>query len=158
MTRTKATKTPKTKAPTRGETRTLEAQFVMNFDPVVMLAPPTELERCPRCEQPHKKLKPKKFMRPMLFPSSSASYWVLCPAAKEPVIFFDRFTKPIEKNVEKTISDKADVLNSLSTWTYTTAGKKGKKSKAKPMQITASFGPATTWVYDSTRRGARCPV
>lgn len=161
MTRTKA-KTPKTKAPKQGEARTFKVKYVVNLDPVVMLAPPTELEKCPRCEKPHKKLKPKKLTRPMLFSNCSVTYWVLCPATKEPIIFFDRFTKVLfENDIEKAVADRAakdiaaeidkDVLSSLSTWTatYTTAEKKkGKKGKAEPMQITASFGPATTWVYD----------
>lgn len=163
MTRTKTTKTPKTKAPKQGETRMFKAQYVMNLDPVVMLAPPTELERCPRCEKPHQSLKPKKLTKPMMFNTCSVSYWALCPTTKEPIIFFDRFTKvPMRNEVEKVITDQSakdiaeeidkDVLNSLGTWTatYTTTGKgkKGKKGKAEPMRIEASFGPATTWVYD----------
>jgi hypothetical protein len=89
-------KQPKPKArPLKAEFK-LPAKFEINLNYVVVYPPPTALAKCPRCEKPHKKLKPLKLKKPMEFHSPDgkffvrASYWVPCPKTKEPVILFDR--------------------------------------------------------------------
>jgi len=116
----------------------------IKFNWVALLPPPTALEKCPRCEKPHKKLKPVKFAKPMEFIDSTgkffarASHWTLCPKTKEPVIFFDRadagesILNLVTQTAVQDIQQAEDkrFLDSISAL----VGKKGSKKPKKPKQ------------------------
>jgi len=148
-----------TKKKKTSKAKMVTLHFKLNM--VVLLPPPTALKSCPRCTNPHKKFVPLKFQKPMVFLDSTetlqakASHWALCPKTKEPFILFDQVDKgESQQSVEDiAAAEDKEVLHSLSTWTasYPTPkkGKKGKeKQKPSTTQVTATFGPATTWVYD----------
>ena len=143
-------KQPKTKKPlAKPVARKLKAkwrlpkEFKINLNWVAILPPPTELKACPRCEKPHKKLKPLKFAKPMLILDSTgkltakASHWFACPKTKEPVILFDRvdagesILNLVQQQAVQDIQKAEDkvFLDSISAL----VGKKGsKKSSKKP--------------------------
>ena len=68
----------------------LPEKYSINFDYVILMPPPLALAKCPRCEKPHKRIKPLKFGKPMSFLDSTgkltatASHWVACPKSHAP--------------------------------------------------------------------------
>lgn len=104
---------------TKGQTKKLKVKwklpstFEISLNWVVMHPPPTELEKCPRCEKRHKKLKPLKLKKPMDFYGpdgklfARASHWAVCPKTKEPIVLLDRadMGQTIENVVIKQAAD-----------------------------------------------------
>lgn len=153
---------------------------------VVMKPPMTEFDKCPRCDGKHKKLKPKKFLKPMQFfdydkdgkpeLTSQASYWVKCPKTKEPVILFDRVDtgetvancvlETVQENAVKDICEAEDkrILDELKSYTETktptesiiTATYKGKGKKGK-WTAKATISDTQAWVYDPNAPGRIVP-
>jgi hypothetical protein len=163
--------------------RMLKAKYNIDFNSIVFLPPLTSLEKCPRCEKPHKRIKPLKFKKPMRFwrkgddgqmkLMDQASHWFMCKRTKEPVVLFDRVDQGLV--ILNTVADQAvkeiceaedkKFLDSISTWTATYKMKpkgkgkgKGAKKVAEEMHIKASFGPTTTWVYDPNHPSRMVPA
>lgn len=134
----------------------LPAKFQISLSYVVWHPPPTSLEKCPRCEKPHKKLKPLKLKKPMDFYGgpdgklfARASYWAQCPKTKEPIVLFDRpdagesilnlVTKTAVDDIckeedAKFLSEISSVVGNTKTETKATSGvleKRGKWVKKK---------------------------
>ena len=131
-------------------------RFKISMSWVVMLPPPTSLEKCPRCEKPHKKLKPLALKKPMEFygPDGKlygrASNWAMCPKTKEPIVLFDRadtgesllnlVTKQAVDDIckqedAKFLSEISSMVGKTKTTTKATSGdvleKRGKWVKKK---------------------------
>jgi hypothetical protein len=144
-------------------------KFKISLSYVVWHPPPTALEKCPRCEKPHKKLKPLKLKKPMDFYDgpdgklfARASYWAQCPKTKEPIVLFDRpdagesilnlVTKTAVDDIckeedAKLLSEISSVVGNTKTGTKATSGvleRRGKwvKKKGKRGQ--------EVWVKDRT--------
>lgn len=172
---------PPPKDETPPEKRTLKAKWNLDFNSIVFLPPLTSLEKCPRCEKAHKRIKPLKFKKPMQFwrkdaegqPKlmDQASHWFMCKRTKEPVILYDRVDQGLvilntvaEQSVKDICAEEDKrFLDSVSTWTATykmpKKGKgKGTKKAAESMKITATFGPTTTWVYDPNHPSRMVPA
>jgi hypothetical protein len=138
----------------------LPAKFKITMNWVVLHPPPTSLEKCPRCEKPHKKLKPLKLKKPMEFfgpdgkPYGRASHWAQCPKTKEPIILFDRADvgQSVENLVMKQAVDdicKAEDAKFLSE-IDSIVGKTKTTTKATSGEVLEKRGK---WVKKKGKRG-----
>lgn len=115
-------------------------KYSFSIDYVILHPPPTALDKCPRCEKTHKRIKPLKLGKPMNFYdpmgklTAIASHWAACPKTKEPVVLFDR----------------AETGKSNSTMTVKMASVTGVAPEKKPQQLRVKYvgGKTQSWVFD----------